>query len=336
VDDSGLLGIGKASRELGISVSKLRRMADAGFVPFAMTEGGHRRFDVPAVRRSLASRGIRIRSVVVPSAGPDWAVTRSISGLDEAEVWTEASDALGLERGSEAYSVFHYTLTEMVNNAIDHSGGTTVLTSAWHNGTISFEVLDDGVGAFLRLQTDLGLPDLETAVLQLSKGKGTSDPARHSGQGIFFTSKVLDQFELEANGLVWTVDNDLGDQALGVGDPGLGGTVVRGRFSAPPKRTTLEVFRAYSNEDFQFTRTRPSVKLAETATTFVSRSEAKRLMARLEGFEQVELDFAGVDAVGQGFVDEVFRVWASDHPQAKLVATNMNSAVEFMVRRGLG
>ena len=66
----------------------------------------------------------------------------------------------------------------------------------------------------------------------------------------------------------------------------------------------------------------------------VSRSEAKRLVADLDRFREVILDFTGVTGVGQGFVDQIFRVWARAHPEVKLVPREMNAAVEFMVRRG--
>jgi hypothetical protein len=77
------------------------------------------------------------------------------------------------------------------------------------------------------------------------------------------------------------------------------------------------------------------VRLFEHGTFFVSRSEAKRLLANLDRFREVILDFRGVEGVGQGFVDEVFRVWAHDHSEVKLIPVEMNEAVEFMVRRGL-
>jgi hypothetical protein len=75
--------------------------------------------------------------------------------------------------------------------------------------------------------------------------------------------------------------------------------------------------------------------LFEIGTEFVSRSEAKRLLRSLEKFEEVELNFQNVRSVGQGFVDEVFRVWAADHPSQKMVPINMNAKVKFMVERGM-
>ena len=317
--------------QLGLSEWQLRRKADAGRVPHVRTAGGHRRFDVDAVREALERP---YSPDPFTRLGPaTWEQTLPLEGLRESDVWRDASSALGLGEGQRTYAVFHYAFTEMLNNAIDHSQGSAVTARAWL-APLGFEITDDGVGAFERLRTALSLDSDADAVFELTKGRATSDPANHTGQGIFFTSKVLDTFRLEANGLAWTVDNTLPDQALGAS--GLsGGTRVRCLFSDPPRRTLIEVFSAYTNEEFGFSRTTPSIKLLEFGTSFVSRSEAKLLLSRLEAFEDVELDFAGVQSVGQGFADEVFRVWPTVHPQTRITPVNMNPGVEFMVRRGL-
>lgn len=88
-------------------------------------------------------------------------------------------------------------------------------------------------------------------------------------------------------------------------------------------------------QDHTFDRNRAVVKFIAHGTRFVSRSEAKRLARGLERFRVVTLDFQGVEAVGQGFVDELFRVWARKHPGTELEPVHMGEAVEFMVRRGL-
>jgi hypothetical protein len=59
------------------------------------------------------------------------------------------------------------------------------------------------------------LGDSFSAIQELSKGKTTTHPARHTGERIFFTSTVVDAFVLDADGLRWTVDNLRGDQAVG-------------------------------------------------------------------------------------------------------------------------
>ncbi len=83
-----------------------------------------------------------------------------------------------------------------------------------------------------------------------------------------------------------------------------------------------------------FSRTRTTVKLAAISSRLLSRSEARRIVTGLDRFDVVELDFEGVDTVGQGFVDEVFRVYARAHPDIALLPVRMNDGVAFLVRRG--
>jgi uncharacterized protein DUF4325 len=225
-----------------------------------------------------------------------------------------------------------YALTEMVNNAIDHSGSPAVHVRARAVGRQAwFAVEDAGIGAFENLRVGLGLTDALAGLQEISKGKRTTQPARHSGQGLFFTSKVADHFELAANGLSWQVDNVRGDQAVGTAPPGPG-TAVRFEIATDKRERLEEVFARYTH-DFEFDTTRTVVKLFSHGVRFVSRSEAKRLLDGLECFRHVVLDFTGVDSVGQGFVDEVFRVWATAHSAVELTAENMSPPVAFMVGR---
>ena len=79
--------------------------------------------------------------------------------------------------------------------------------------------------------------------------------------------------------------------------------------------------------------TRTVVKMFDYGVEFVARSEAKRLLNGLEKFSHVVIDFAGVQGVGQGFADEVFRVWARSHPSIAIVTENMAAPVSFMIER---
>ena len=75
------------------------------------------------------------------------------------------------------------------------------------------------------------------------------------------------------------------------------------------------------------------VNLLKNETGLVARSQAKRVLDGLERFQEVILDFAGVEGIGQGFADEVFRVWPRQHPDTHLRAENMTAPVTFMVER---
>lgn len=270
-----------------------------------------------------------------------WSRRFALVGLREDEAWKEMRalvPALALPGHQNVDNVLNYVVSELVNNSIDHSRGTWVeveLALERIEGVLSFRgrTLDDGIGAFESVRRAGGLPDALDALLELSKGKLTTLPEAHSGEGLFFSSRAVDHFEVEANGLCWTIDGVREDQAVREVET-RSGTRVSFALRSDTTRALAETFERYTT-DFAFDRTRCLVRLFRHGVTFVSRSEAKRVARRLERFREVEIDFKGVEMVGQGFVDELFRVWASQHPGVRLVPSNMSRAVEFMVRRGL-
>ena len=258
-----------------------------------------------------------------------------LEGLEEDRVWDEAMGEVPRFRDADpnVRSILRYAFTEMVNNAIDHSGGTAARVKVWGREPLAFEIHDDGVGAFRHVRDRLGLPDDLAALQQLSKGRETTAPDRHTGEGIFFSSKAVDRFELDANGLVWIVDNLRDDQAVGDA-PGHRGTRVRCEIEPTTERTLEEVFAPFVDEaSLRFDRTVVPLALFESEGRFVSRAEAKRLGLRLERFREAVIDFDGVEEVGLAFVDELFRVWAGEHPETRLVPVNMPRAIERVVRR---
>jgi anti-sigma regulatory factor (Ser/Thr protein kinase) len=227
---------------------------------------------------------------------------------------------------------FRYVFAEMVNNALDHSAGKTVhVVVEVLRDRVTLEVVDDGIGAFERVRRERGLASAVEAAAELTKGKVTTMPDRHSGEGIFFTSKVATRFELDANGHVLLVDNERNDVAV------LAGTARRGTrvsisIGRPLRRRLIDVFAEYTT-DHQFDKTRTVVRLFGIGLDFVSRSEARRLMNGLERFGHIVLDFDGVAGIGQGFADEVFRVFASAHPEIVIEPVRMNDDVAFFVDR---
>lgn len=258
-----------------------------------------------------------------------------LDGLQEDEVLKKirAASALVPRLNANASSIFDFVLTEMVNNAIDHSGGSQVhIRLIDRPATLVTEIEDDGEGVFQHVQSARHLQSPMEAVQDLSKGKVTTDPERHTGQGIFFTSRAVESFTLESGTLRWIVNNAVEDVALGQ-IARRRGTLVRAELAYATARSLKDVFDAYSDDNFAFSKTRTWIRLFETGLGFVSRSEAKRLLIGLEQFEEAVLDFKGVSAVGQGFADEVFRVWARSHPHVRLTPINMDEAVTFMVER---
>lgn len=279
-----------------------------------------------------AGRGARYRR-------PDAVDVRRFrtAGLDEDRVWAEMSGAVSTiaSLNPKARAVLHYALTELVNNAIEHSGAPEVEIAISRRGkAIELAVRDEGVGVFEHLRQRLELASELEALQELSKGKTTTMPERHTGEGIFFTSKAANRFELESGSLRWVVDNSRNDMAVGSVDPAARGTTARVEVDPGHAGDLTEVFAEYTR-DFEFAMTRTVIRLFAIGTEFVSRSQAKRLVHGFERFREVVLDFAGVDLVGQGFADEVFRVWARQHPEVTLIPIDMSEAVAFMVERAI-
>ena len=315
--------IGEVARDLGVSSTYIRKLADSGVIPHKVTQGGHRLFDLAEARAAFQRR----RDLRVELQLP-------LAGLEEDKVWDRVEAQASPRHATEqAVRIARYAFTELVNNAIDHSGGTKV-SIRWEarSDLLRAEIGDDGIGAFERIRIAMALPDHRSALAELSKGKVTTQPDRHSGEGLFFTSRAADYFDLQANGLRWIVDNRRGDFALGSSSYAPG-TLAIFEVDAATTRSLEDVFRPFTDGELGFSRSYVRVKLFEHGSSFVSRSEAKRLLAGLERFAEVELDFDKVESVGQGFADEVFRVWAKQHPQVRLIPTNMNDGVALMIGR---
>jgi anti-sigma regulatory factor (Ser/Thr protein kinase) len=331
-----LVRIADVARELGLSPTRIRQLADSGIIPSSRTPGGHRVFDLGAVRAAVARRTLPQDPLTATrKAEPSWHYELTLLGLSEDVVWRRVANDLSLDPESPAGRIMAYAFTEMLNNAIDHSLSESATISWWTDtDQWTFEIRDYGVGAYSKLRDGLGLASDFEAVQELSKGRRTTDRLRHTGEGIFFTSKAVDIFQLTSSGVRWTVDNLRRDAALGLVPP-TDGTCVVCQIDPQTDRTLAGIFREFTR-DHDFVRTRPVVKLFEIGTLFVSRSEAKRLLDGLDSdFDTVEVDFTGVTDVGQGFVDELLRVWPEAHPGKTVVPTNMNEAVEFMIQRGL-
>jgi len=185
----------------------------------------------------------------------------------------------------------------------------------------------------------MNLADPRHSVLELAKGKFTTDPDRHSGEGIFFTSRSLDTFSILSGEVFF--DHDQGDpedwimeRPAPVTDDASSGTWVRMHLHNHTSRTLNSVFDQFSDVDFGFTKTVVPVKLARYGDdNLVSRSQAKRLLARVEVFRTVILDFSNVQTVGQGFADEIFRVFRIQHPEVELVPLHATPEVKRMISR---
>ncbi|MEA3249367.1 MAG: DUF4325 domain-containing protein [Patescibacteria group bacterium] len=261
--------------------------------------------------------------------------------LDEDRVFTRIEKETGILQDIEdsVRRIVRFAFTEMLNNAIDHSRSERIDVDIRRSDTaITFSVRDFGIGIFNNVRDTFRLPGTMDAIGELLKGKTTTAPAEHTGQGVFFTSKSADVFIVDSFDKRLTINNLLPDMFV-IDRRELKGTRVSFSINLNSSRRLDEVFARFSgagDDDLEFDRTKISVKLYEYGQELVSRTEAKRVTVNLENFREVEMDFSGVETVAHSFADEIFRVWQSRHPDVRLIATNTNENVAFMVKRAGG
>lgn len=258
------------------------------------------------------------------------------NNLAEDVVWrNDVRPMLGAQPDN-VIRIWNYSFTEIFNNAIDHSDGQRVLVFIVRTA-IDSEILiyDDGVGIFEKIRSQIGLLDQRHAVLELSKGKLTTDPDHHTGEGIFFTSRMVDQFIIRSGGVFFGHQFETAEDWILENPEVVNGTNVRMKLINHTVRTVKQIFSQYTAGDgLAFNKTVVPVELAQYGDDqLVSRSQAKRLLARVDLFKVVVLDFSGVGMIGQAFADEVFRVFVRQHPEVEIIPVNTDEDIEIMISR---
>jgi len=225
-----------------------------------------------------------------------------------------------------------YGFTEMLNNAIEHSQSARIAIRVQRTSDgIWFIVTDYGIGIFNKIMQTRNLGSEKAAIQDLLKGKQTTSPELHRGEGIFFTSRTADKFEIKSSDKKILFDNQIGDIFIG-NTKKRKGTEIYYWLTMESQRTLQAIFQQYGEADYSFDKTEVVVKLYLMDSGFVSRSQARRLLVGLEKFRTIVLDFQDVQLVGQGFADEIFRVWKSRHPEIKIEVINANPNAQLMIQ----
>jgi hypothetical protein len=237
------------------------------------------------------------------------------------------------------FSIYDYAMQEMLNNAIEHSQSKHITIQTFQDEqSVHFIIKDEGVGVFANIMKECQLDSELDAVNELLKGKTTTDPEGHTGEGIFFTSKSADIYILESHQLRLRVDNTLPDVFIEELNKPIKGTIVRFSISKKNTRHLRDIFKEFETDEetHAFDKTQIHVRLYAMGTVYISRSQARRIMAGLEKkFQSIILDFDRVQTIGQAFADEIFRVFGTKHPAINLIPINANKAVQFMIQRAI-
>ena len=259
--------------------------------------------------------------------------------LSEDRIYNADIAPLMSEFSDNVKRAWRYAVTEMLNNAIEHSYAKKIVCRVIKtpvNTTIC--IYDDGIGIFENIRRYY----LETENVEythsecasvLLVGKFTTAREYHSGEGIFFTSHLMDKFVIYSGGTYFS-RTDWSDFQL-KNESEDNGTYVEMSLANESKKTVTDIFNRFSNSECDFSKTSIPISHMYGGTDPVSRSEARRLGELIESFDEVTLDFTNVSEIGQAFAHELFCVWKKRHPDMLLKVNNACENVAFMIKRGM-
>ena len=257
--------------------------------------------------------------------------------LQEDIIYKSLLEEFEKDKKENVIHILTYSFTEILNNAIEHSESKDIKISyAEDYFSIYVQILDDGVGIFKKIKKNYNLKNENEAIFELKKGKITSDPENHSGEEIFFSSKVVDYFLIDSyNKNFYSGNKDYFYHFEQNKKENIKGTLVYFIIDKNTNRTTKEVFDSYTDDDYVFNKTEITVHLAEEylGEHLISRSIARRILSNIEKFKVIFLDFNGVKTIGPAFADEIFRVFRNKHKEITILPINMNEEVKFMIKR---
>jgi len=154
-------------------------------------------------------------------------------------------------------AIWGYSFSEMMNNVMDHSlaeNVSLIIEQDYLNTSVI--IADNGIGIFKKIKEHFNFSSLDEAICELFKGKLTTDSENHSGEGIFFSSKMMDEFFILSSGKIFSTnkyENIQIEDFAGIGENGTGVVMGLSNFT---HKNPQEVFDLYANIDGGFTKTR--------------------------------------------------------------------------------
>ena len=226
-------------------------------------------------------------------------------------------------------NIWAYSFSEMINNVIDHSHAENVKIEIGQDPIKTIvKIADDGIGIFEGIKKYFGFLMLDECICELFKGKLTTDPKNHSGEGIFFSSKLMDDFMIISSGRTFSSNKSkCGTKSDDFSNHN--GTYIIMSLSNFTQKNPQEIFNLYSSPKNGIEKARIPLKNI-FGPSAISRSQAKRVCNRLENFKEVILDFEGMEWIGQGFAHQIFTIFAGNYPDVNLKPINMNEDISNM------
>ena len=107
------------------------------------------------------------------------------------------------------------SFTELLNNAIVHSGAESInIKMKREQDFISTEITDNGIGIFKKIMEHFSLKNELEAIQQILRGKLTTFPESHAGQGLYNVSKSCDSFVIHSGRKKFMLNNIVNEMSI--------------------------------------------------------------------------------------------------------------------------
>ena len=124
---------------------------------------------------------------------------------DDMDIYMKSLEKYITDLSNNIIQVWTYAFSEMANNVIDHSDCNCLRVLISRDYLYTSVILqDDGIGIFEKIKNHFHFATLDIAIAELLKGKLTTDTQNHSGEGIFFSSKMADEFYAISDNKIFT------------------------------------------------------------------------------------------------------------------------------------
>ncbi len=230
--------------------------------------------------------------------------------------------------------ICEYGFLEVMNNVISHSEGSECHINFWMTSqNILLRIRDNGMGIFQKIQNHFDFENQRNAILELVKGKMTTEPEYHPGDGLCITMKIFDTVYLSSGNwrLVHHVPRNRWSLKQWNRKDCTEVSMILSTSSDRAVQNVLTFCSAHGN-NISFDRTVIPLILARyDGENLISRSQARRVLNRLDNFREVCFDFKQIEFLGEAFADEIFRIFQNDHKGIKLTWVNASENIESMI-----
>ncbi len=252
------------------------------------------------------------------------------------EVYTADILPLLVSLPSNVQKLWAYCFEEIFSNGTSHSKGTNLTIRVIQKKLqTTINVIDDGIGIFNSIKKRHKLDNDEHAALLLSNSTFQKKSDIQERANIFLSSRMTSSFTIVSKRVVLTHQQDISwDWTLGRTQEETPGTFVNMVITNDNLRSPEEIIDEYKTSRKELlARTCIPVKLVDyCAQAPFSRSQARRVLSRIDKFKIAILDFIGVEEIGPAFADQVFRVFSLEHPEIEVLYTNANKQVEAVIK----